>query len=59
MSVSGLKLLVLVIMKALLSLYNVDPWNIHEAWNAKELYLFEKPASSWPFLFFVQYALFL
>ena len=44
MSVSGLKLLVLVIMKALLSLYNIDLSTVHEAQNAKVLCLFENPA---------------
>ena len=48
----GLKLLMLVIMKALLSFYNIDPWSIHEAWNAKDLCLFENDASSEPFHFF-------
>ena len=42
-----------VIMKALLSLYNIDPSNIHKTENAKELRLFENAASSSPF--FVQY----
>ena len=34
----------MVIMKALLSLYNIDVSTIHEAQNAEELRLFENPA---------------
>ena len=43
----------LVIMKALLSGYSIDPSTIHEAQNTKVLCLFENAASSGPF--FVQY----
>ena len=42
----------LVIMKDLLSGYNIGPSTIHEAWNAKVLCLFAKAASSGPFVFF-------
>ena len=45
MSVFGLKLLILVIIKALLLLYNIDLLSIHETWNAKELCVFENAAS--------------
>ena len=45
MSVFGLKLHMVVIMKALLSLYNIDISTIHEAWNTKELCVFENAAS--------------
>ena len=44
----------IVFMKALLSLYNIDPSIIHEAQNAKELCLFGNAASSGPF-FSAQY----
>ena len=57
MSVFELKLHMMVIVKDLLLLYNLEPWNIHEAWNAKKLYVFENSALSGPF--FVQYATFL
>ena len=40
LSCFGLKLLMMVIMKALFSLYNIEPSTIHEARNAKELCLF-------------------
>ena len=39
-----LKLLMMMIMKALLLLYIIDLSTIHEAWNVKVLYAFEKPA---------------
>ena len=51
MLVFGLKLPMLVTMKALLSIYNIDPSSIHEAYNAKELCIFENAASSEPFYF--------
>ena len=51
MSVFGIKLLMLVIMKAILSLYNIGPLSIHKAWNTKELCVFENAASSRPFCF--------
>ena len=44
MSVFALKLLMIVIMKALLSFYNIDSSIIREAQNAKELCIFENPA---------------
>ena len=40
--------IMLVVMKALLSGYNIDPRIIYEAWNAKVLCLLENAASSWP-----------
>ena len=41
----------LVIMKALISLYNIDLLSTHDAWNAKELGVFENAASTGPFYF--------
>ena len=52
MSVSGLKLLMIVILKALLSLYNMDNSTIHKAWNAKELFVLENAASSRPYFLY-------
>ena len=48
----------LVIMKGLLSGYNIYPSTIYEACNTKELRLFENAASSGPFFLYniVQYA---
>ena len=40
-----------MIMKGLLSSYNINTLTIHEAWNAKVLCLFAKAASSGPFVF--------
>ena len=51
MSIFALKLLMLVIVKALLSLYTIDISIIHEAQNASELFLFLNP----PFLPFFLY----
>ena len=51
MSVFGLKLLMIVIVKALISLYNIDLLSIHEAWNAKEPRVVENAGSSGPFYF--------
>ena len=56
MSVFELKLLLIVIMKALLSFYNIEHSTIHKAWNTKELCVFENAASSG--LVLVQYAFF-
>ena len=42
MSIFALKLLMLVIIKALLSLYNIDLSTIYKAQNAKVLCLFKK-----------------
>jgi hypothetical protein len=42
---------VVMIMKDLLSSYNINILTIHEAWNAKVLCLFAKAASSGPFVF--------
>ena len=47
----------LVIVKGLLSGYNIDPSTIHKAWNSKVLRLFENAAYLDLFLF-VQYAFF-
>ena len=44
LSCFGLKLHMMVTMKALLSFYNIDLSIIHEAQNAMVLYLFENPA---------------
>ena len=46
-----LKLHMVVTTKALLLLYNIEHSTIHEAWNAKELCVFENAASSGPFYF--------
>ena len=53
----GPKLHILVIMKGLLSGYNINLSTIHEAWNAKVLCLFENTAYLDLFIF-VQYAFF-
>ena len=47
----------LVIVKGLLSGYNIDLSTIHKAWNAKVMCLFKNPAYL-DLLFFVQYAFF-
>ena len=52
MSVFALKLRMIVTMKVLLSLYNMEISTTNEAQNGKELCLLENPA------FFVQYAYF-
>ena len=52
----GPQLHMLVIMRGLLSGYNIDPSTIHEAWNAKVMCLFENAA--YLDLFSVQYAFF-
>ena len=41
MSVFPLKLRMLVITKALLSLYNIELWNINKACNTKDLCVFK------------------
>ena len=51
MSVFGLRSLKLVVMKALLLFYNMDLLSICEAYNEKELGVFENAASSGPFYF--------
>ena len=56
LSCLGLKLHMMMIMKALLSLYNIESSTINEAQSVKELCVFENPASSW--LLFIQYASF-
>ena len=52
MSVFALKLRMIVTMKVLLSLYNMEISTTNKAQNGKELCLFKNPA------FFVQYAYF-
>ena len=48
----GLKLHMMVIVKALLSLYSIKLSTIHEAWNAKELCVCKNPALSGLFLLY-------
>ena len=55
MSVFGLKLHMVVITKALLSLYNIEISTIHEAKNAKEMCVFENSASGGPFFSTILY----
>ena len=53
MSVFGLKLHIVVIMKAVLLLYSIEPSTIHEAYNAKELCVFENTALSGHFFSYI------
>ena len=50
LSCFGLKVQMMVITKALLLLYNIDPSTIHEAQNATVWCVFENPASKGIFL---------
>ena len=51
MLVFGLKLHMVVIMKTLLLLYNIEYSTTHKALNEKELCVFKNAASSGPFVF--------